>query len=176
MKLSLRLAHLILFSLVGLGQHAQATIAVAFFQKHKSNGELEKFGPNEPFYHTALKVPGGWLNAHPYYGVEVMPTLRSHSDVGQVAKILEINDNINVLAYQQYLGAPFDFQYQWGGSKFYCTEVIGLVLGISPRPMTCDPHYWPSNYVKYNGQVGLSPMELYRELLERGAVEKPLEE
>lgn len=129
--------------------------------------ELE---PGAKFAHVAVRYGEYWFHAHSHKGVDL---IRDN-------ELLEYGYQVTILhephltdptdhVVSQWLGKPFDFKYSWNRSDAtYCTKLVvdALNLPIRPRPMKFRSTVWKSHMHKSVGEPGLSPDELYEELLE----------
>lgn len=151
--------------LMGLlaGSSCFATTRIAFLELYNSKGELIQYEPNGRFGHTAIQfdeIGDHWLNAYPSEGVAII-SLQHLQNHGKIADIIEIPDQVHLQWVQPHLGKPFDFQYSWNDEAFYCTELIGKLLGVPTHPMHFNHKVWPKNYWQLEGTAGLSPDQLW---------------
>jgi hypothetical protein len=162
----------ILLFLGPLSQFA-AAVEVAFVEAYK-DGKMIQLEPGGRFYHVAIRVGDQWLHAHPHKGVDAVADLEPY---GHKFYFLR-HDLIPEPArewMQARLGMPFDRTYSWDNPQAtYCTRIIAEYLGIQPRTMSFNGQHWliPENVARgelsSRGKQGLSPDELYTELVNRG--------
>ncbi|MGZ3775026.1 MAG: hypothetical protein ACXVCY_14145 [Pseudobdellovibrionaceae bacterium] len=153
---------LTLFTLT-FSTNALAKVRIAFLETYNSKGELVQYEPGGRFSHTAIQfddIGDKWLNSYPHEGVAII-TWEQLQQRGVVADIIEIPTEIHLAKVTPYLGRPFDFWYSWSDDAFYCTELIGKLLGLMPQPMTFNKKVWPPSYWKLDGTLGLSPDQLW---------------
>ncbi len=143
-----------------------AQLRIAFFEGRDSSGNRIEMELGGRFFHVAIEYRGAWLHAHPARGVELT---RDFSDLGKIVEILE---NVQFPPLQEkeirhYLGMKYDSTYRWGESGVYCSELIALILGVSPKPMKFDSPRWRGNPNVKKGKLGISPDDLYKYFLEK---------
>lgn len=139
-----------------------ATIKVAFIEIRDHQGRIQQFEPGGRFAYVAISFQNQWLHAHPYRGVELVE-FSSLEKIGPVMPI-EMRD-IPELSYAQikdYLGKPYDATFSWEGDGHYCSELVGKLLKILPKPMHFQSPVWMQR--KKNFGVGLSPDDIYKEI------------
>jgi hypothetical protein len=149
-------------------QIALARVELALFKIYRPDGSFIQYEKNGQFAHTALLVDAGWIHAHPYKGVEVLPSLRDFPF--PTAKITRLRLNSPIIDgryYQHFLGLPFDSDYSWDEDKIYCSELMAKILRIRPVPMVFDPKIWGPNHPQ-SGKPGVSPDGLYRWAIQMG--------
>jgi hypothetical protein len=148
---------------------ADAAVEVAFFEGYLQDGSLIQFEEGGRFYHVALKVDGGWLQAHPYFGVMIEPNINK---VGHHVVTLrnERIPDIREEQYKEYLGLKFTQDYDsWDDpNSTYCSKLLGKILEIEPLPF--QNRKLESTLAKIlglkNKNSGLSPNDLFRILSE----------
>jgi len=145
-----------------------AQMRVAFLEVYDSQGKLIQYEPGGRFGHVALEINQKWLQSYPGEGVQLISwqELRKR---GVVAQVLLIPGTLTFLEIQAYLGMPFDFQYSWDNQAFYCSELLGKLLGIAPGPMRFNHDVWPPSYWHLEGLPGLSPDRLHFQLSQSGS-------
>ncbi|WP_413944604.1 hypothetical protein [Bdellovibrio sp. HCB-162] len=152
------------FLFLSLSSPAFAKSRIAFLELYDRNGELVQYEPGGRFSHTAIQfdeIGDKWLNAYPGEGVAIV----SWEDLqhrGVVADIVEIPMDVHLSQVKPYMGRPFDFWYSWSDDAFYCTELIGKLLGVPTHPMKFNKQVWPKSYWKLEGTPGLSPDQLWK--------------
>lgn len=140
-----------------------ASVSVAFIEMRDAQGHLVQLEPDGRFAHVAISYHGDWLQALPYWGVQLVTT-EQLKKVGTIAEIvtLQAGPEPSSQYVDSVLGKPYDYEYTWSDDAFYCSKLVAKILNIPPRPMTFDPHLWPPQFQKYNGRPGMSPDTLYR--------------
>ncbi len=153
-----------------IGSIAEARLEVRFMELRDAHGRLVQLEPGGRFGHVAVGIGGKWLHVHPYRGVELVNRETVEKVGCMVSSILvEHLDEPDFLTVQTWLGLPYDRDFSWKSEDaFYCSELVGKILGLEPEPMTFDPRLWPPQFQKFDGEPGLSPDDLYRLLLEKG--------
>lgn len=150
---------LVLFCLFVFGS-LQSPAAVLHFY---SNPQVP-----QPLFHVTLEYQDFVYEADTREGGR-----RLH--VSQIAKkgdfqILISDSLVNVPALQSQLGLAFDYQFIWGNDKTYCSELVGIALGMEPQPMS----FAGTHYLKYypewihRNDPGLSPDQIYEFGLQHG--------
>lgn len=142
---------------------ALASIRIAFLEYPIANGQSLQLEDNGRYFHIAIKYRDKWLHAHPYRGVELIEFSKLKS-LGRISSILVIK-NLRSLKEQdviKYLGKDYDSEFSWSDEKIYCSELIAKLLNIPPQEMSFLSPAWPVHYHRYNGQLGISPDDIYR--------------
>jgi hypothetical protein len=142
-----------------------ARVDIAFLELHDRRGKLIQLEPNGRFGHVAISYHGQWLHSRPYYGVELV-SLETLQKVGSLAAILTLplENEPDEATVQKLLGKHFDAKYSWDDDSYYCSELIGKLLKLSPEPMSFQAPVWPPEFQSLNGKLGLSPDDIYRKL------------
>lgn len=145
------------FCLVFASSLAGAASRVAFFELRQKDGQLIPLEQGGHFYHVAIEVPGGWMHAHPFYGVQ---SVRDIQQLGQLYSIIQTDLNPDWKIAQTQVGKKFSLQDPWNDSKStYCSKLVAQILNLPPTLMR-------------NGQGwGLSPDDLYEILKNRPHLE-----
>lgn len=153
------------FFILALAGAAEAR--VAFLETFTAAGQTQRFEEGFPYTHVALEVGDQWLHSYPGRGVELI-------EFEELAKLGKIREYLPVPASsvmdgeeQAYLGKPYDSVYAWSDVAFYCSELLGKILGIAPLPMHFDARLWPPSVLKWEGDWGVSPSLIYRWLSQR---------
>lgn len=136
---------------------------IAFLEVYDSQGNLVQYEPGSRFGHVALKIHDRWFQVYPGEGVKYI-TQKQLEERGVIAEILQIPGSYSPEVLNPYLGIPFDFDYSWTNEAYYCSELLGKLLGIPPEPMELNKEVWPPSYWHLEGKLGLSPDKLYRKL------------
>ena len=140
-----------------LAVQASANVQVGFLEIRRPDGSLVLLEPNGRFAHVALRIGSRWLHSHPQNGVEWVDEVEMRR-IGQVTAVQNISyPPFNPQDLESLVGRPYDFAYSWTDLAFYCSELVGKLLGLEPKPMFFDPHLWPPAFSHLNGQPGLSP-------------------
>lgn len=145
---------------------AQAS-RVAFLEIHDAHGNLIQYEKGGRFGHIAISYKGGWLHAYPRFGVIWVRNTKELSRFGVVAKIIELPSfsEPSERVVNQLLGLPYDYRYSWSNAAFYCSELVGKILGLKPVPMDFSAPIWGMRTQKLpRGELGLSPDYIYRVL------------
>jgi len=147
---------------------------VVFIEVHQ-NGHPLVLEPGGRFFHVAIRYNGKWLQAHPRGGVTLVKDIRPYGDKFVVLRNTEIADP-NPLPVFLWLGKPFDYTYAWDNPEAtYCSRLVAELLGVPPQPMSFAAEIWKNHFHKPEGEPGLSPDKLYKELLKRGFKVSPCE-
>lgn len=173
LKLIVRVGLASLFGLV-ITTSITFAVEVKFFRQYDAYGQLIRYEKNGEFSHVAISFQGGWLHAHPYGGVSV---LKSLSHLGMDYVILE-NKNYpepSVEFVKSQLQKKFDVFAQWNDpGKTYCSKLIAEFFAIKPRKMFFKSQNW--KFIKTpRGQKGISPDEVYFELVNKFGFEKKVD-
>lgn len=143
---------------------AQAEIRLAFFVYRDARGEVIQFEPGGRFGHVAVAVPGGWLHSYPYKGVSIEPSLET---IGKEYELVTREDlpDLEAAEIEKVLGLPYDSNFVWDDpSSTYCSKLVGKLLGLDPEPMDFTTPYWEGREPLPQGELGLSPDDLYQRL------------
>jgi hypothetical protein len=149
---------------------AEARLEVRFIGLRDAHGRLVQLEPGGRFGHIAVGVGEKWLHVHPYRGVELVDRATVEKVGCMVSSIVVENlGEPDFLTLQAWLGLPYDREFSWKSEDaMYCSELVGKVLALEPEPMTFDPRLWPPQFQKFDGELGLSPDDIYRLLVEKG--------
>ena len=149
---------------------AQATVEVAFFEVRMYDGRVLQLEENGLYAHVAIRTPLGWMHSRPGHGVEVAQSLK---DIGNAKEVLvsrwtpDIEANIAL----SLIGVPYDNEFNWDDRhSTYCSKLVAQLLGVPPNPMQFTGPYWEKLKTPHpsEGKPGISPDELYRELINLG--------
>lgn len=152
---------LLLITLCCLNPPAQA-VEVIFFGIQKPSGEWVELERGSRFVHLAVSYQGGWLHAHPLTGVDVSYELKPY---GQVIARLR-NDDLpdpDREAVEPWLGLRYDSRYQWSDEALYCSELVGKLFGLQPRPQDFSAPVWRGRVPSTD--LGISPQGVYNDLV-----------
>lgn len=140
----------------------QAKVYVALIQMKDYYGNVVQLEPGGRFAHSAISYKGQWLQAHPYWGVQ-LTTIENVRKMGEIQEIIEVPnlEELDEAKVNEMLGKPFDHDYVWDDEKIYCSELIAKLLDLAPKPMVFSDS-WPASYQALNGQPGLSPDGVYQ--------------
>lgn len=140
-------------------------VQVAFFRQYTPSGNLVVYESGGEFAHIAISYRGQWLHAHPYGGVQLSKDIHS---VGFLDFVILENPTLpepDSRFVQAQLQKKFDVFASWTDPmRTYCSKLIAQFFGVRPRVMSFSSKDW----VGLNpprGQLGLSPDDLYRELI-----------
>ncbi len=153
----------------GIGTPATAgqPVQVAFLEVRDVNGQPLRLEPWFPWAHMAISFEGGWIHSHPATGVEWASTERLEK-FGRIAHVVTVPDwfEPRMELADAFAGLPYDREFSWDNQALYCSELVAKLLGIAPVPMVFDPRLWPQDYLRFNGQPGISPGIVYRRIVE----------
>jgi len=139
---------------------------VVFIEAH-DQGRLIQLEPNGRFYHVAIRYQNQWLHAHPHRGVDLVEDITPYGDKFLVLHNSAVPDPSPEFV-AAWLGKPFDRGYHWNNPiATYCTRLIAEILGVAPRPMWFEAPHWARHQGSRRGEPGLSPDELFKELIGR---------
>jgi hypothetical protein len=166
-KRAKRMSTLVTFAFVLLAASASDAVEVAFVEMRTADGRVLQLEKNGQFAHVAISYKGLWLHAHPFYGVEAVTSERL-ARVGVIKAVVKVSehDSLDDEEVARFLGKPYDRSYSWSDEKIYCSELVGKLLRLKPKPMDFSAEAWPAQYRKLNGAPGLSPDGVYRTLIE----------
>jgi hypothetical protein len=132
----------LIFSSIGF-----AKVQVAFFEYRTKDGQIYPIEIGGRLYHVAIQYKDKWLNAHPFYGVQLVDDVHQ---IGQLYSIIEIDREIPNGKFNAELGKKFSLDDPWKNSKTsYCSKLVAQILDISPTKM------------KSRKGWGISPDDLY---------------
>jgi hypothetical protein len=164
----------ILFCGIYFGADSQAKVEIAFLKKiDPKTGQYVRFQLHGPgFYHVAIKIGSQWLHAHPWGGVQLSDDLSLFGEVTVILVSEKIAD-IKKIEIEKYLNMQYDNAFNWGDKRYYCSELVAILLDIKPRIMRFDMPTW-NHYFESLGMpqqpegVGISPDDLFEELKTNG--------
>ncbi len=147
-----------------------AEIRVAFFRCFDSQGKLVEFVPGGQFCHVAIGYRGGWLHAHPVYGVEWKQGLEEIKVAKYGLTLLRKSAlSLSEKQVNPWLGVPYDPTFRWDTERAtYCSKLVGKFLNITPKIMTFETPYWKNFKNLPENELGISPDAIYSELVRRG--------
>jgi hypothetical protein len=156
------------FLLLATPAHA---VEVIFFGIQRPSGEWIELERGSRFVHLAVSYEGGWLHAHPLTGVDVSYDLKPF---GKVIAHLQNHDLPDPAAedVEPWLGLPYDSHYRWNDEAFYCSELVGKLFGLKPRPQDFSAPVWRGRIPSTD--LGISPQGVYNDLIQAGWVARPL--
>lgn len=129
------------------------------------DGKPVQLEPGGRFYHVAIRYQGQWLQAHPHGGVTLVKDIRPYGDRFLIMENSEVPEP-GPAQVARWLGKPFDFSYTWDNPKAtYCTRLVAELLGVPPQLMTFKSEHWKNHFHKAEGEPGLSPDKLFKELV-----------
>lgn len=146
-----------------------ASIEIAFLEMRTYKGEIIQLEPNGQFAHVAISYGGKWLHAHPLRGVEIV-SQESLEKIGKIKAIITISkeDKIPASEVIKLFGKPYDQSFSWSNEKIYCSELVAKLIRMAPEAMSFEATYWPREYQALNGQPGISPDDIFRNLKAQG--------
>ncbi len=147
----------------------KAEVRLMFLSQKSTQGTPIQFESGGKFVHSAIFYQGQWLQAHPYYGVQ-LTSLNEVKKMGSESFLMTIQELPEPTEHEvaAFLGKKFDFNYSWTDETIYCSELLAKLLRIPPTPMIFDPQLWPPGYEKFNGLPGVSPDDLAQYFTEKG--------
>lgn len=155
-----------LLLVLGFSIGAPAAVRVAFFEYYDARGKIIEFEPGGRFGHVAIEYQGLWLHSYPHRPVEALPLAR----IGTPAVILVSDRDPSLTSAQvlPFLHLPYDLYFNWEDTNStYCSKLIGKLLSLPPEPMTFVTEYWKGRENLPEGEPGLSPDDVYRDLILR---------
>jgi len=167
----MRLFLIVLF----LSLKSGAVIDVAFFEVRNYHGQIISLEPDGKFAHMAISFQGHWLHAHPLRGVELV-SQEAMEKIGRIHTVVRVDENAKLQIEQvlRFLGKPFDSDFTWDNDRIYCSELVAKLLSISPRPMNFKAGVWPDKFKSHEGELGISPDDLYRYFQAKGYTQKQI--
>jgi hypothetical protein len=146
-----------------------AAIDIAFLEFRDNKGQLIQLEPKGRFAHIAISYKGQWLHSHPYQGVEIV-TQDGLEKIGTIKAIITISKthSLRKTEAEIFLGKPYDSKFSWSDDKIYCSELVAKLLKIEPQPMKFETDFWSEHYKSLNGQLGISPDDIFLFLKEKG--------
>jgi hypothetical protein len=153
-----------------LSLSAQASVQVAFFECRTSKEELIPLEKNGRFCHVAIQVLGGWVEAHPLYGVRLTKSL---SEIGEPAEVLEHKAySASKRKAKKVVGLPYDYNFNWNKQhSYYCSKLVAkLIQGFDfkLKKMSFSTSYWGFKRGDLPiGALGISPDDVYQQLKQK---------
>lgn len=150
-------------------------VKVAFLEVRTRDGKNLQLEKNTQFAHVAISYNGQWLHTHPYRGVELV-NRRKLEEIGVITAVIDIPDyqEPRKVFVESILGTPYEITFSWESDRYYCSKLVGKILGLEAEPMNFDAPGWPEKFKKYNGLPGISPQGVFNQLVKRGyPVRKP---
>ncbi len=149
--------------------NANAEIKVAFFRCYTPSLKAVQLTPGGKFCHVAISHNGGWLHAHPVDGVKWKKNLPEITG-GRCENIL-IDISAPAVPHEEvtpWIGKPYDASFRWETKEAtYCSKLVGCLLKVPPTLMTFKSPFWNGFKDLPVNEVGISPDEIYHELLRR---------
>lgn len=143
-------------------------VRVAFFKGYDEQGKEVRLTDDGEYFHTSIQIEGVWYEVETKEGVRRMASVTEHPYL-KLRRVLEKNIGLSYKDIAPYMGLPFDTKYYWDDPESsYCTKLIANLLNVSPRPMSFEGENWENALHAPKGTLGLSPDELYKELLSLG--------
>lgn len=161
--------NILFFAILIFSTICNASIEVAFLQTRNSDRSLVQLEPNGNFSHIAISYKGKWLHAHPYRGVELV-SKNELEKMGEIKLTIKISNSssIHPAVVKSFLGKPYDPSFSWSDDKIYCSELIAKILNIDPAPMNFDSAFWPQKYKALQGELGISPDDIFNHFKAQG--------
>lgn len=150
--------------LLFLALPAWSQVYVAFIEVRDQQGRVLQLENNGRYAHMAISYKNLWLHSYPNRGVELI-TQKDLEKIG-VVTVIKLNNQpaLTQTEVSKFLGKPFDFEFSWDDGKVYCAELVAKLLHLKPTPMQFSATFWPKSYQKLNGQLGISPDDIFKEL------------
>jgi len=146
---------------------AESETQVLFLELRNGQGEVLLLEPDFPYAHVAVQLRDGKIiHSHPRGGVQEV-TYKQLGNFGTVKESVVIERETSEISNEEFeklLGKPYDFGFSWDNDRFYCSELVAKILGISPEPMHFDQALWPPSFWELEGKPGISPGKIYRKL------------
>jgi hypothetical protein len=149
---------------------------VALIKLYDNTGMLIQLEREGRYAHTAILINGRWMHAGPRNGVEFISTLddmKLDGMYGPRGFDVDIFFNFNQDSpskefINKFIGNPYDPEFNWKDGETYCSELIAKALGIPPEPMEFDDVLWGGDYTSRRDELGISPDDLIKPLLNLG--------
>lgn len=169
MKTQLKITSLIV-SLI-LSCPSLAEVRVVFVEVKGYGGRQIQLEKDGRFAHVAISYKGEWLQALPKKGVELV----SYADLAKTGQLVLLKSTKESEPTESYvravLGAPFDMNFSWDNEAFYCSKLVAKILDLEPLPMDFSSPHWPPSFKRFQGLPGLSPDDVYEQLIDRGFIQ-----
>lgn len=151
--------------------HSWAKVQVAFIQMPGVDHRHVQLENQGQFAHVAISYKGQWLHTHPYWGVQLM-TPEELSALGLI-RIIQLNNGLEPTdaEVKSLLGKAYDQSFKWEGEKYYCSKLVGKLLKMQPTVMKFDAAIWNDKKNLPKDELGLSPDDIFFELIKKGARE-----
>jgi hypothetical protein len=153
---------ILLLGILFLALGSLAETQVAFIEIRDRFGNIHQLEPGGRFSHIAISYKGRWLHAHPYRGVEVIDS----ADLKKIGAVTIVSlpeySELTSDKLKTYINKPYGTGFSWSDDTYYCSKLVGKILGMSPEPMSFNAVVWKSS--KHIGDVGLSPDDIYRKI------------
>jgi len=135
---------------------------VAFIEIRDRHGNIHQLEPGGRFSHIAISYKGRWLHAHPYRGVELVDS----ADLEKIGALTQVSlpeyPELTSDMLKTYLHKPYGSEFSWSDETYYCSKLVGKILGMNPEPMSFDAEVWKKTNLR--GDVGLSPDDIYQKI------------
>lgn len=174
-----RLLLALIYFFIGLGalhtNKAQAQVAIAFLEVKAPDGRSLQLVKNGRFAHVAISYKGYWLHTDPYRGVEVVSQFDLEK-IGVLTTTIVVSDHPEPSDgfVRSIIGTPYERNFTWNSPYFYCSKLVAVFLGLRPIPMEFNPSVWGPAYARLNGQPGISPDEVFSQLIRKGYQEQQI--
>ncbi len=156
------------FSVFSYCHFAAAEVKVVFVEVKGYGGRQVELEQNGRFAHVAISYKGNWLQSYPGHGVELI----SYADLAKMGKLVMLKSKSHVEPsdefVEQVLGQSFDMNFSWESDSYYCSKLVAKILDLTPTPMEFNTRAWPKSFQKLTGLLGISPDDVYEQLLDRG--------
>ncbi len=156
--------------LLFLSLRSYAAIEIAFIELRNHEGQVIQLEPGGQFAHIAISYQGQWIHSYPFRGVEII-SKENLEKIGAIKSILTVSESQDLQEEQvnRYLGKRYDSEFSWSDDKIYCSELVGKLLNMIPKPMKFKSKFWSqsSQFVKSQNGGGLSPDDIFQYLEEK---------
>lgn len=156
----------ILLAVAGLTVNAE--VRVVFVEVQGYGGRQIQLEKDGRFAHVAISYKGQWLQALPQNGVELV----SYADLAKTGKLVMLKSRFDNEPSDDFvtsvLGRPFEMRFSWDSDDYYCSKLVGKILALEPHPMDFSSPVWPPSFKSLQGEPGLSPDDVYEQLIVRG--------
>lgn len=126
----------------------------------------------QSLFHVGIEFQGLFYEADTRFGGRAIDAQKMKS-LGDAQ--IEIPDSlISTPDLKSQMGLAFDYNFVWGDNTTYCSELVGIALGIEPTPMS----FVGTHYLKYypdwvnRNDPGLSPDQIWVWGLKHGRILK----
>ncbi|MBX9765731.1 MAG: hypothetical protein K2X47_00545 [Bdellovibrionales bacterium] len=156
----------VFWALLFLVSPTWAEVRIAFLEIKSPSGRSVILEPGGRYAHVAISIQDDWLHAHPLRGVEIISDNSLHRLGSPTILNVPWIPALTAEKVLPFLGKPFDTTFSWSnGSGYYCSELVGKILGLEPTPMTFTEDAWPAEFSDLRQSLGLSPDDIFKMLI-----------